>query len=469
MSLLERQVEALLEQLPSSDDVEPEAERAIDKRRVAEALQIIKDGCPTRRSGTASKPVVSSEMWARCAEASVRVGSMQDASDCLHTFFTMCPPTNQFLARAYFCQAYVEDSRIRQWKLRGDKAAEQCLHAISFVLRGLDVATSDTKGSGVPDRKKYSFLVCNAAIAWWKVSRPLRVEVLMTKLVPSLEKLLSDLKAAHDNLDAKTQDPAWPAQLYICQGQCLLDAGDASAAQSAAGAALQYCADAPNLMERAYKLQIHAGGKPSLPANLKVAGTLQEIASGILVGDEKNPSAVSNALHEALNDIHADPVLYSALKEYPDDAHQALVMANEEDEKNKKKPTQECLDLVVEIGRAAIHAGCAQIAEVCALRGKLAKSLRSRVLCQYINAGLAIHALGEEQERYTRRMVAVRLDVLSQLERALQSAERLPDWPAVSSLMPVGSALVGMSPVLSCDKVPPTLDGWMEHAVSQAA
>ena len=86
--------------------------------------------------------------------------------------------------------------------------------------------------------------------------------------------------------------------------------------------------------------------------------------------------------------------------------------------------------MVAEIGCAAIHTGlpsvCA-IAEACVLRASLAKSLRSRVLCQYVTAGLAIHGLGDESERYTRRMVAVRLDVLSQLERALQSAERLPD------------------------------------------
>eukprot|EP00329_Picozoa_sp_Boothbay-MS584-11_P001583 20309_6 len=343
-----------------------------------------------------------------------------------YTRSSQARPTISFLRGRTCARAYVEDSRIQQWKLRGDRAAEQCLHAISFVLRGLDVATSDS-GMGAPDRKKYSFLVCNASVAWWRVSRPLRVAVLMAKLVPSLEKLLPELKAAHDNLDETTRDPAWLAQLFICQGQCLLDAGEASAAQSAAGAALPYCKDSPNLMERAYRLQIHAGGKAALPANLKVAGTLQEIASGILVNDEKNPDAVANALLEALNDPHADPVLYSALKENPGDSHQTLVMANEEDEKNKKKPSQECLDIVVEIGRAAIYAGCAKVAEVCALRGKLAKSLRSRVLCHYINAGLAINALGEEKERYTRRMVAVRLDVLSQLERALQSAERLPE------------------------------------------
>ena len=148
MSLLERQIDALLVPLPSNDDIDPEAEAAEDRRRVSKALDLLKTGAPPRATGTASRPEISSELWARCAEASVRTGNMKDASDCLHEFFTVHPPANQFLARAYFCQARVEDSRIKQWKLRGDKAAEQCLHAISFVMRGLEVATSDVSGAG---------------------------------------------------------------------------------------------------------------------------------------------------------------------------------------------------------------------------------------------------------------------------------------------------------------------------------
>jgi tetratricopeptide (TPR) repeat protein len=428
MSLLERQLDALLEPLPSSDDVDPETEREVDRQRVGEALRVLGRGCPERASGTATKPQISTEMWARCAEACVRVGSIKDASDCLRSFFTAQPPTNQFLARAYLCQASVEHERIRQGKLRGDEAAAQCLHAISFVVRGLEVATSDVgAGLGAPDPKLYSFLVVNASTVWWKVSRPLRVHVLMAKLVPSLERLLQALANADKSMEAK--DPAWMAQLYICMGQCQMDAGDAAKAGQVATDALKL-ADSAGLvdhMERAYRLQIHAGQKSVAPPKpfLKVAGLLQEVASGITA-----PVSVSGVLMEALKDSHADPVLAGALAANPDDSKQALVVANEEDEKLKAKPSQECLDLVAEIGCAAIHTGlpsvCA-IAEACVLRASLAKSLRSRVLCQYVSAGLAIHGLGDESERYTRRMVAVRLDVLSQLERALQSAERLPD------------------------------------------
>ena len=89
MALLERQIDALLVQLPSNDDIDPEQEAVIDKQRVSAALGLLKAGAPPRSSGTASKPEISSELWARCAEASVRTGNMKDASDCLHEVFLL--------------------------------------------------------------------------------------------------------------------------------------------------------------------------------------------------------------------------------------------------------------------------------------------------------------------------------------------------------------------------------------------
>eukprot|EP01045_Picozoa_sp_COSAG04_P003809 COSAG04_NODE_159_length_22103_cov_21.289389_4_plen_2414_part_00 len=432
MALLERQIDRLLTPLPADEDVDPEAEMAEDRRRVSQALELLKVGAPPRKSGTASKPEISSELWARCAEASVRVGNMKVASECLHEFFTLNPPPNQFLARAYLCQAVVEDSRIVQWTatgrpLRGDEAVEQCLRAISFVMRGLDVATKDVSGTGTPDAKLYSFLVQNASRTWWKVSRPLRVDVLMAKLVPSLEQVLAALENADKTLANK--DPAWLAQLYVCMGQCQLDAGDAGKAGTAAGEAAKIAGanDKLKILQQAYQLQIHAGMKSVPPPKppLKVAGLLQEIASGIVVNDEKSPNAIDSVLMDALKD--ADPVLAAALAANPSDPKQALDVANEQDNEANEKPSQEALDLVAEVGRVAMHKDVPLIAEACARRAVIAKSLRSRVLCQYVNCGLAIYALGDEKERYTRRMVAVRLDALSQLERALQSAERLPD------------------------------------------
>ena len=73
-------------------------------------------------------------------------------------------------------------------------------------MRGLDVATKDVSGTGTPDAKLYSFLVQNASRTWWKVSRPLRVDVLMAKLVPSLEQVLAALENADKTLANK--DPA---------------------------------------------------------------------------------------------------------------------------------------------------------------------------------------------------------------------------------------------------------------------
>ena len=424
MSLLERQIDALLVPLPSNDDIDPEAEAAEDRRRVSKALDLLKTGALPRATGTASRPEISSELWARCAEASVRTGNMKDASDCLHEFFTVHPPANQFLARAYFCQARVEDSRIKQWKLRGDKAAEQCLHAISFVMRGLEVATSDVSGAGNPDPKTYSFLVQNAATNWWLVSRPLRVDVLMAKLVPSLQSVLNALENADKSLANK--DPGWLAQLYVCLGQCQLDAGDAGAAGGSAGKAASIAGANGKLkiLQQAYQLQIHAGQKAvpppgGLPAG-KVVGSLQEIASGIVDSDK-----IQGILMDCLKE--ADPVLADALTQSALDPKEAISIANEKDTEKGTKPPQASLDLVADIGRVATHKEVATIAEACARRAASSQSLRSRVLCQYIHSGLAILALGVEQHRYTRRMVAVRLDALSQLERALQSAERLPE------------------------------------------
>ena len=59
---------------PSWCNCRPEQEAVIDKQRVSAALELPKAGAPPRSSGTASKPEISSELRARCAEASVHEG-----------------------------------------------------------------------------------------------------------------------------------------------------------------------------------------------------------------------------------------------------------------------------------------------------------------------------------------------------------------------------------------------------------
>eukprot|EP01052_Picozoa_sp_SAG31_P058564 SAG31_NODE_17960_length_651_cov_1.574275_2_plen_133_part_01 len=129
----------------------------------------------------------------------------------------MNPPTNQFLVRAYCCQAVVEDDRIKQRGLRGDDAAEQCLRAVSFVMRALKIATEGAPDSASkPDR--YEFLVHSISTTWWKVSRPNRAAALYATLVPSLESITAAVAACPD------KDVKWLAQLYLCLAQCYEDA-----------------------------------------------------------------------------------------------------------------------------------------------------------------------------------------------------------------------------------------------------
>ena len=62
MALLERQIDRLLTPLPADEDVDPEAEMAEDRRRVSQALELLKVGAPPRKCGLA-RSTVKNQLW----------------------------------------------------------------------------------------------------------------------------------------------------------------------------------------------------------------------------------------------------------------------------------------------------------------------------------------------------------------------------------------------------------------------
>ena len=426
MSLVERWAKSLLDVPAENPDLEADVAKALDRQRVLEALELLRRGLPERSTGTPSKADISPELWVLCAEACIRVGALADAADSLHRLFTMNPPTNQFLVRAYCCQAVVEDDRIKQRGLRGDEASAQCLRSVSFVMRALAIATDGAAGaSSKPDR--YQFLVHNISVAWWRVSRPNRAAALYATLAPSLEMITAAVEACAD------KDVPWLAQLCLCLAQCYEDADNEAEANKAGAkaAALAMQAEQPRLAARAFQMQIHAGrksggglklkGEGSGKAHLKVPTLLQLIVDKLTVNDDKNPGAINADLMECVKTV--DPDLHKAITENSTDGKAAAAIALEAD----VKPSQEALDMIAEVARVAVVNDCMVVAEACVRRAALCKSLRSRVITQYVNASMRIAALGVEQNRYTKKMVAVRLDILGKLEQALQSAERLAE------------------------------------------
>ena len=89
-----------------------DAEKAAQRTRVKQALQLLCDGWPTRVSGSADNAVnLDPELWVKTAEAAVRVDCMHEAAIALHSYFVCEPPVNQFQCRAYLAQVPLPPSR----------------------------------------------------------------------------------------------------------------------------------------------------------------------------------------------------------------------------------------------------------------------------------------------------------------------------------------------------------------------
>lgn len=373
---------------------------------------------------------VSPELYIVAAETAVKLSRFQWAASCLELYYEGDPPSDQFMCRARFCGARIEASRCAD--LIGDKFSAQVLHAVSFVMAALDVAEADLS--------RYSFLVHNASITYAEVARPLLRAGRRTLLLPSLERLVAVMERARE------QESRWRV-LYMIQLACCyddLDKGELASKTMQTAKDLLKSAQEPlkaNIHERVLRHQVHVNRKgkgleqiaKDVEAEAKkdevVPGSmaiflLQKIKSGVV-----EPAQVAATLGQALEAL-GNPLPTEEEAADPNSTKKFAGAAG----MPRDPESLARLGVVAEAGRIALQYDLHSIARHCVERTLWCKAIglhRAWVLSELTSMQLAVQD-GEATAPHDPRFgssadkLKIRLRVVSELEKTLTSAMRLP-------------------------------------------
>ncbi|KAK7149085.1 hypothetical protein R3I93_013174 [Phoxinus phoxinus] len=176
-----------------------------------------------------------SELSVLCAEQSLQLGCREIAQDCLKMYLEGKPAVNQFLCRAYLCQAQLVSSH-------SITSAEDLDKAVMFYLKAIEIAKH---------KSRYHFLVFNASLLFLQSVRLFLRPGKRQILVSSLTQVVQALEEVQD------PDHAWRAELMIHLVECLLDAGKRKEAVAMAKVTSDFIeSHKPELYPRLFSIQV---------------------------------------------------------------------------------------------------------------------------------------------------------------------------------------------------------------------
>jgi hypothetical protein len=335
---------------------------------------------------------------------------MQELAErCLMLFLgAVKQPNDQVLARAYLAQATLLSRSAAGRK--GDGLIDQTLKSLEFVTKALDIAASDPR---------YKFLVYNASIAYWRISRVLQRAGRSKHLLPTMQRISDAVNSLGP------EDSAWKASICTCLARVHDDCGNADGAVNALNEALGHTkpeddeakTEIVRLMVHVDRARAGAAGEKAAQThhsssnNLKFHAAIQRVRSGITpdTSDGKGKDA-EQELTETLDALVPDPA-------------SVQLSANG-------------LRLMSEISVIAVIKNLTTLAKRVAgiIQATKDSNLASTVLAECANARMSILSLGDEANLYTQKMVDTRIAALERLDKALPSAMRSNDAEAVHEL-----------------------------------
>lgn len=321
-------------------------------------------------------------------EAILHRERMQDLADaCLKKYTS--PTPNQFLARAYLARANLA-GRFATGR-KGDGLVDQVLKSLDFVMKGLAIAQSNPE---------YAFLIYNASVIYWRVSRPLQRKGHFKRLLPSMPEVAQAVQSLGE------EDRAWKVQFgYALAAAFAEDEQPDAALKTLNDGWGDAEAEGGEWELRYLRLAVHADRARGGAAGEKLAGheqakahcQLQKILSEITVEDKVEEEL--EALLTLLSPQEGEP-------------------AEVQDSR-----------LAGELSRVALLKGFPEIAKRAA--GVVEKTkdagIAATVLAECSRLEMRLLELGEEQGQYTRRMVSARTEAANRLEKCLVSALRAND------------------------------------------
>ncbi|XP_053477642.1 cilia- and flagella-associated protein 46 isoform X1 [Ictalurus furcatus] len=347
------------------------------------------------------------ELYVLCAEQALRLGCKEITEDCLMMYLESKPAPNQFLCRAYFCQAQLNSPRTIA-------SVEDMDRAITYYLKAIEISK---------DKPRYHFLVFNASVLYLQTVRVFLRPGWKRYLVSSLTQVLNALEEVVD------PDYAWRAELMILLVECLVDAGKENDAADFSKVTSDFIEQhTPELYPRIFSIQVQhdlidvtnilTKASPKLLAIYK----LQKLKN-MDVNEGRNESDELREIFVLLT--RSSPTQLPASNSFSPDT-----------DGSPHIPLSDRIELLLELAFLSLQLKEQFIAEECVKELKTIDDtdVGERIMVECVECELALSKQNGNIEDYTKRSVEAQLIVVSRLEALLLRAVKEGDADVTQSV-----------------------------------
>ncbi|XP_077992013.1 cilia- and flagella-associated protein 46-like isoform X2 [Glandiceps talaboti] len=402
-----------------------------------QAFELLKTVAETKPS-TGAPEAFGQDLYVICAEIAFQTGFPEITKDCLRLYFMKTPPANQFLCRAYLCQAQLLAPTSAESPNQLEKAVVYLLKAINFAKENL----------------RYHFLVYNASVLYWQFCRPFLKPNYRQYLSISLHQVVKALD------DIEDKDYEWRAQLMIALIECHVDAGRIKEAAEVSKATAEFTKSyVPHLYKQVLGLQVrhHLIDVSKLSKDIRTNADLTAYFKICKLKSTLEQKDANTDVH-----VELDRVLRHILKEEATSRSSSAmsitsagrrtttpgssvptqpVSADEKkrdrdsSSKGRKSTPGDLLSidetpvLLLELARLCVEHDQPDLASIAIDNMKQCsfKDTGMMLEMEFLEAELMVKNLGEKQEFYTKSAVEVRLQAIKRLEEAIMNAVRHGD------------------------------------------
>ncbi|XP_066535415.1 cilia- and flagella-associated protein 46 isoform X2 [Hoplias malabaricus] len=320
------------------------------------------------------------EIYVLCAEQALRLDCKKITEDCLRMYHESNPPPNQFLCRAYFCQAQLNSPSTVT-------SVEDMDKAVMYYLKAIEISK---------DSSRYHFLVYNASLLYFQTVRVFLRPGRRQHLVSSLTQVLSALEAVHDS------DYAWRIELSLHLVECLVDAGKQKEAAAFAKATSEF-------------IEVH---KPEMYPHI-FSIQLQKLKHNAQMSEGKNQSAGLREIFLLLN--------HSSQAQLP-----ASNSSSPELDDTSPIPLADRTEFLLELTFLSVQLKDYRTAEDCLkeLQTTDNTTVAQRIMMECVDCELALEKQNSHNEEYSKSSVEGQLGVVGRLDALLRRAIKEGDGQA---------------------------------------
>ncbi|XP_076807691.1 cilia- and flagella-associated protein 46-like isoform X3 [Clavelina lepadiformis] len=344
------------------------------------------------------------DLYVQCAEVAFNIMKQSISQDCLRMYFNGVPLNNQFLCRAYLCQAQLlAPSSVEE--------EEKFSTAVLYLLKAVNFAK---------DKTRYHFLVYNASVLYYQMARPF--------LRPGhrhiLHRSLQEIVKALDDVDDTAYE--WRATLMITLVESFIDCGYLKEASAVSQAAAQLTKNrSPSKFKDVLSLQM----KHNLVDFTKLAkevGIIREYSAFFKLQKIKLMLS-TNPNSDMLKELQQLVMVICG------ESSSAISKFSIKEGKQKcgnedviKPSAEERPHLLIDLARVCAEIDEVQLSYRCLAALKTLENLESSLLVEmeFVESELMVKGLGSNQESYAKFSVDVRLAAIKRMELALHNALR---------------------------------------------